>query len=107
MINSNVSGEVLKYLQSKLSDLYIEILSKEKQIQEIMEQNNKQKEQLELISHEIDLKLKKLSSFRNNSISNLFLFLLSQDFILLAIEFSRNVIVLYIIQLLDFLFSLL
>ena len=34
---------------------------KEKQIQEIIDKNNKQKEQLESISHEIDLKLKKLS----------------------------------------------
>ena len=38
-----------------------DILSKEKQIQEITAQNNKQKEELELVSHEIDLKLKKLS----------------------------------------------
>ena len=37
------------------------ISSKEKQIQEITAQNNKQKEELELVSHEIDLKLKKLS----------------------------------------------
>lgn len=44
-----------------IANIKNEILSKEKQIQEIMEQNNKQKEQLELISHEIDLKLKKLS----------------------------------------------
>ena len=44
-----------------ITNIKNEILSKEKQIQEIMEQNNKQKEQLELISHEIDLKLKKLS----------------------------------------------
>ena len=38
-----------------------DISSKEKQIQEITAQNNKQKEELELVSHEIDLKLKKLS----------------------------------------------
>ena len=38
-----------------------EILSKEKEIQDIIDKNNKQKEQLESISHEIDLKLKKLS----------------------------------------------
>lgn len=44
-----------------ITNIKNEILSKEKQIQEIMEQNNKQKEQLESISHEIDLKLKKLS----------------------------------------------
>ena len=39
-----------------------EILSKEKEIEEITNNNNKQKEQLELISHEIDKKLKKLSN---------------------------------------------
>ena len=44
-----------------ITNIKNEILSKEKQIQEIMEQNNKQKEQLESISHEIDVKLKKLS----------------------------------------------
>ena len=38
-----------------------DILSKEKQIEEITAENNKQKEELELVSHEIDLKLKKLS----------------------------------------------
>ena len=38
-----------------------DILLKEKEIQEITAQNNKQKEELELVSHEIDLKLKKLS----------------------------------------------
>ena len=38
-----------------------EIKSKEKEIQEIIEKNNKQKEELASISHEIDLKLKKLS----------------------------------------------
>ena len=38
-----------------------DISSKEKEIQEITAQNNKQKEELELVSHEIDLKLKKLS----------------------------------------------
>ena len=38
-----------------------DISSKEKQIEEITAQNNKQKEELELVSHEIDLKLKKLS----------------------------------------------
>ena len=39
-----------------------DILSKEKQIEEITAKNNKQKEELELVSHEIDLKLKKLSN---------------------------------------------
>lgn len=40
MINSNVSEEVLKYLQSKLNNLYIEILSKEKTpILKLMENN--------------------------------------------------------------------
>ena len=44
-----------------ITNIKNEILSKEKEIKEIMEQNNKQKEQLESISHEIDIKLKKLS----------------------------------------------
>ena len=44
-----------------ITNIKNEILSKEKEIQEIIEKNNKQKEQLELISHEIDIKLKKLS----------------------------------------------
>ena len=44
-----------------INNIKKEILSKEKEIQEIMGQNNIQKEQLESISHEIDLKLKKLS----------------------------------------------
>ena len=39
-----------------------EILSKENEIKNIMDLNDKQKKQLELISREIDLKLKKLSS---------------------------------------------
>ena len=44
-----------------ITNIKNEILSKEKEIQEIIEKNNKQKEQLESISHEIDIKLKKLS----------------------------------------------
>ena len=44
-----------------ISNIKKEIISKEKEIQEIISKNNKQKEQLELISHEIDIKLKKLS----------------------------------------------
>ena len=44
-----------------IANIKNEILSKEKEIQEIIEKNNKQKEQLESISHEIDIKLKKLS----------------------------------------------
>ena len=44
-----------------ISNIKNEIISKEKEIQEIINKNNKQKEQLELISHEIDIKLKKLS----------------------------------------------
>ena len=44
-----------------ISNIKNEILSKEKEIQEMIGKNNKQKEQLESISHEIDLKLKKLS----------------------------------------------
>ena len=44
-----------------ISNIKNEILSKEKEIQEMTDKNNKQKEQLILISHEIDKKLKKLS----------------------------------------------
>ena len=44
-----------------IANIKNQILSKEKEIQEIIDKNNKQKEQLESISHEIDLKLKKLS----------------------------------------------
>ena len=44
-----------------ITNIKNEILSKEKEIQDIIEKNNKQKEQLESISHEIDIKLKKLS----------------------------------------------
>ena len=44
-----------------LNNLKNDISSKEKEIQEITAQNSKQKEELELVSHEIDLKLKKLS----------------------------------------------
>lgn len=44
-----------------ISNIKNEILLKEKEIQEFTDKNNKQKEQLLLISHEIDKKLKKLS----------------------------------------------
>ena len=51
---SNKNSEILNKLKNDIS-------SKEKEIQEITAQNTKQKEELELVSHEIDLKLKKLS----------------------------------------------
>ena len=51
---SNKNSEILNNLKNDIS-------SKEKEIQEITAQNSKQKEELELVSHEIDLKLKKLS----------------------------------------------
>ena len=51
---SNKNSEILNNLKNDIS-------SKEKEIQEITAQNTKQKEELELVSHEIDLKLKKLS----------------------------------------------
>ena len=51
---SNKNSEVINNLKNDIS-------SKEKEIQEITAQNSKQKEELELVSHEIDLKLKKLS----------------------------------------------
>ena len=51
---SNKNSEILNNLKNDIS-------SKEKEIQEIIAQNTKQKEELELVSHEIDLKLKKLS----------------------------------------------
>ena len=51
---SNKNSEILNNLKNDIS-------SKEKEIQEITAQNIKQKEELELVSHEIDLKLKKLS----------------------------------------------
>ena len=51
---SNKNSEILNNLKN-------DILSKEKEIQEITARNTKQKEELELVSHEIDLKLKKLS----------------------------------------------
>ena len=51
---SNKNSEIINNLKNDIS-------SKEKEIQEITAQNTKQKEELELVSHEIDLKLKKLS----------------------------------------------
>ena len=51
---SNKNSEILNNLKNDIS-------SKEKEIQEITARNTKQKEELELVSHEIDLKLKKLS----------------------------------------------
>ena len=50
----NKNSEIILNLKNDIS-------SKEKEIKEITLQNNKQKEELELVSHEIDLKLKKLS----------------------------------------------
>ena len=50
----NKNSEIILNLKNDIS-------SKEKEIKEIALQNNKQKEELELVSHEIDLKLKKLS----------------------------------------------
>lgn len=50
----NKNSEIILNLKNDIS-------SKEKEIKEITAQNNKQKEELELVSHEIDLKLKKLS----------------------------------------------
>ena len=44
-----------------ISNIKNQILLKEKEIQDIIDKNNKQKEQLTIISQEIDKKLKKLS----------------------------------------------
>ena len=52
---SSKNSETIKNMKKEIS-------SKENEIKNIMDLNDKQKKQLELISHEIDLKLKKISN---------------------------------------------